>query len=97
MAVDTVTDQLDTYLSISGAVRSRSDGRRRADGRLAKRSPTQRATGSMGAGKVALTHPRQQAEDAPIGVPGPHQKCFLEGPPQFLPPSPRYATMARSA
>lgn len=81
MAFDTVTEDLDRYLSRAGA-----GGRETANGR-----PPRKRAQFAAAGK-ALTYANQTASNItgpPVDVAGPHQKCFLEGPSRLGPPSAR--------
>lgn len=86
MAPRTVTDQLDAYLVASGAATHTVGHGKRGH----TPAPERRRAPTHMSGSIVAAAQRQQIDDqAPVGVAGPHQKCFLEGPPQFPPPSPR--------
>jgi hypothetical protein len=85
MAVDAVTDQLDAYLLAAHFGTSRHGGAGR--GRGGRKAMLRRQGGAAGRGTLAQC--QQGLHSAPIGVAGPHQKCFLEGLPQFPPPAAR--------
>ncbi len=91
MIAGTVAEELYRYLEQAAA-----SGRGTVGGRLpaagaVRRSGQRPASAGWTKGPARPDHSAAQMSGAPLGVAGPHQKCFLEGPNRFDPPSPRSA------
>lgn len=91
MIAGTAAEELDRYLEQAAA-----GGRGTVGGRLpaagaVRRSGQRPASAGWTNAPARPDHSAAQMSGAPLGVAGPHQKCFLEGPNHFNPPSPRSA------